>query len=290
METGSHQYIARLFLSQQQIDAMIGNTSGTTEAQNLSTVKATNTGNTNIDEFGVSGSQFTGYVLEVKDPMRVKVAMTDYPGKVGERTSVIAQKHDAVAAINGGGFSLGADSTDSAQNPSDFVMHDGQVVWQDKDWSDNDVVNVIALNNQGVLVVGNYSINELQKLDVQEAVTFPKYSSSEDIKPLIVNGEGQFEKGSSMARAPRTAIAQKRDGTILLIALDGRKVGQLGATYYELQQLILEKLSTPDNPVETATMLDGGGSTTMYYNGKVINHPSAALGERTVASVFYVER
>ena len=37
-----------------------------------------------------------------------------------------------------------------------------------------------------------------------------------------------------------------------------------------------------------AVNLDGGSSTTMYLNGKVINKPSDALGERTVSSVFMV--
>jgi exopolysaccharide biosynthesis protein len=201
----------------------------------------------------------------------------------------MAERENAIAAINGGGFQGGADWSDSAQNPTNFVMHDGSVIWQDKNWPDDKKVNVIAIDNRGTLVVGDHSINELKSLNVMEAVTLPN-SSSTDFRPLIVNGEPQFKEGDSESRAPRTAIAQEKDGTILLIALDGRQVGQFGATYYELQQLILDKLSTADNPVETATILDGGGSTTMYYKGNVINHPSAAFGERTVATAFYVEQ
>ena len=221
--------------------------------------------------------------------MRVKVGMTKYVGKVGEFTSTIAERFSAVAAINGGGFQGGANWSDSAQNPTNFVMHNGKVIWQDKSWDDDVTVNVIALDNRGILVVGTHSINELKKLNVSEAVTLPK-NSQNDFKPLIVNGEGKFSKGGSESRAPRTAIAQLKDSSILLIALDGRQVGQLGATYYEMQQLIFEEFSTSANPVETATILDGGGSTTMYYNGEVINHPSSSFGERTVATAFYVEK
>jgi exopolysaccharide biosynthesis protein len=290
METGAHQYIARIFLSQAQINAITGEDSGKPLAtQDTSDVKTQNAGDSDIDEYAVQGDQFSGYVLEVKDSQRVKVAMTQYAGKVGEFTSKMAESENAIAAINGGGFQGGANWSDSAQNPTNFVMHDGNVVWQDKNWPDDEKVNVIAIDNHGILVVGDHSINELKSLNVMEAVTLPN-SSETDFKPLIINGEPQFKKGDSTSRAPRTAIAQKKDGTILLIALDGRQVGQFGATYYELQQLILDKLSTPDNPVETATILDGGGSTTMYYNGKVINHPSAAFGERTVATAFYVEQ
>lgn len=289
MESRTQQYIARLLLSEDQINELIGDNSNVSASQETSKIKTTNIGDTNIMEYHVSGSQFTGYVLKIKDPLRVKVGMTQYVGKVGEFTSAIAERMGAVAAINGGGFQGGANWSDSAQNPTNFVMHDSEVIWQDSSWDDDDKVNVIAIDRSGILVVGNHSINELKELNVSEAVTLPK-NSQNDFKPIIINGEGQFEKGSSESRAPRTAIAQLKDSSILLIALDGRQVGQLGATYYELQQLLIERFSTSDNPVETATILDGGGSTTMYYNGDVINNPSAAFGERTVATAFYVEQ
>lgn len=289
MESRTQQYVARMFLSESQINSIINSSGGTGATQKLSGVMAKNTGDTNIQEYEVDGNQFHGYVLEINDPLRIKVAMTKYVGKVGEFTSKIAERENAVAAINGGGFQGGANWSDSAQNPTNFVFHNGKVIWQDKDWPDSKKVNTIALDNKGILVVGNHSIDELKELNVMEAVTLPK-NSQNDFRPLIINGEPQFTEGSSESRAPRTAIAQKRNGNILLIALDGRKIGQFGATYYELQQLLIDKLSTSDNPVETATILDGGGSTTMYYNNEVINHPSAAFGERTVATAFYVEQ
>ncbi len=222
-------------------------------------------------------------MLEVKDPMRVKATMTQYVGKVGEFTSTMAESVNAIAAINGGGYQTSASYNTSSSLPSDFVMHSGQVVWQDSKCSDYKQVNVIAFDNQGILVVGDHSINDLKELNVMEAVTFDGH------RPLVVNGEPQYSKGEDSSRSPRTAIAQEKDGTILLIALDGRKIGQFGATYYELQQLILG-LGTKDNPVETATVLDGGGSTTMYYKGEVINQPSGTYGERAVATAFYVEQ
>lgn len=291
MESRTQQYIARLFLSDSDINALLNSGSGTGTSQKITGVTAKNAGDTDIQEFEVSGDQYHGYVLEISDPLRVKVAMTKYAGKVGEFTSKIAERLNAVAAINGGGFQGGANWSDSAQNPTNFVFHDGKVIWQDKSWPDSKKVNTIALDSKGRLVVGNHSIDELKELNVMEAVTLPK-NSENDFRPLIVNGEGQFTEGSSESRAPRTAIAQRKDGSILLIALDGRQIGQFGATYYELQQFLLDNsnFSSSDNPIVTATILDGGGSTTMYYNGEVINHPSAAFGERTVATAFYVEQ
>ena len=288
MESRTQQYIAKLFLTQAQINDILNvKPIGPTESQNPLNVNTNNSGSSEITEYQVSGTQFQGYVLEVKNPLRVKVAMTQQVGKVGEFTSQMAKRVNAVAAINGGGFQGGANWADSAQNPTNFVIHNGSVIWQDKNWPDNEKVNVIALDNKGILVVGNHSIDDLKSMNVMEAVTMPQ-SSDTDFRPLIINGKPQFSEGDSESRAPRTAIAQKEDGTIILIALDGRQIGQFGATYYELQQLLLDQLSTSDNPVETAAILDGGGSTTMYFNGKVINHPSAAFGERTVATAFCV--
>lgn len=292
MESRTQQSIARIFLSDKQISEITGNSaknaSPSSQTQKLNSVTAKKTGDTGIDLYKVSGSQFTGYVLEVNDPLRVKVAMTKYVGKVGEFTSKIAERLNAVGAINGGGFQGGSNWSDSAKKPTDFVMHNGQVIWQDKTFKDTKKTNVIALSKSGVLIVGDHSINDLRRLNASEAVTLPK-NAQNDFRPLIVNGVPQFKEGSSASRAPRTAIAQKKDGTILMIVLDGRKVGQLGATYYELQQLIIS-LGNSANPVENATILDGGGSSTMYYNGEVINHPSAEFGERTVATAFYIER
>lgn len=289
METQSHQYIAKLFLSDEQIAAILGDNSHEAVEQQISSVRATNTSSTDVHIYSVSGAQYSGYVIEVSNPLRVKVGMTSKVGVVGERTSVIAERAGALAAINGGGFQGGVNWSDSAKYPTNFVFHEGNVIWKDKNWSDSKKVNVIAIDNNGVLVVGDHSIDELKKLNVQEAVTMPK-NSQNDFKPFIVNGKRQFKKGSTESRAPRTAIAQLKDGTILLVVLDGRKVGQLGATYYELQELLLNKFGSSDNPVETAAILDGGGSSTMYYNGEVINNPSAAFGERTVATAFYVEQ
>lgn len=290
MESRTQQYIAKIFLSEDQINSLL-NVSGssTPEAtQTYTNFINNNAGDSQIERFAVGGTQFSGYVLKIKDPLRVKVAMTQYPGKVGEFTSKIAERLDAVAAINGGGFQGGVNWSDSAQNPTNFVFHDGSVIWQDKKWSDKDKVNTIAIDNKGMLIVGKHSIEDLKELNVSEAVTLSSDKTS-DFRPLIVNGKGQFYKGGSESRAPRTAIAQLQDGSILLVVLDGRRGVQWGATYYELQELLLKKENF-GSPVETATILDGGGSSTMYYNGEVINNPSAAFGERTVATAFYVEK
>jgi exopolysaccharide biosynthesis protein len=78
-------------------------------------------------------------------------------------------------------------------------------------------------------------------------------------------------------RHPRTAVAKLRDGKFLMITVDGRSESSGGISLYDLAKLLLE-LGAID-----AMNLDGGGSTTMYLEGKVVNQPSDKEGERKVS-------
>lgn len=64
--------------------------------------------------------------------------------------------------------------------------------------------------------------------------------------------------------------------------IDGRKLGSQGATAQELQE-VLQKLGAVN-----AFNLDGGKSTTMYYEGEIINTPSYSMGERSIATAVVV--
>lgn len=83
-------------------------------------------------------------------------------------------------------------------------------------------------------------------------------------------------------RHPRTAVAKLRDGKFLMITVDGRSESSGGISLYDLAKLLLE-LGAID-----AMNLDGGGSTTMYLEGKVVNHPSDKEGERKVSDAIIV--
>lgn len=84
-------------------------------------------------------------------------------------------------------------------------------------------------------------------------------------------------------RHPRTAIAKLRDGKALLITVDGRQPGiSAGMNLQELAEMLLE-LGAGE-----AMNLDGGGSTTMFLDGKVVNRPSDKEGERAVSDAILV--
>ena len=108
--------------------------------------------------------------------------------------------------------------------------------------------------------------------------------------PVIVrNGKAVWTAGedflpSQLApRNPRTAVGQRRDGKIVLLAVDGRRRGySVGMTNWELAQAMVRLGCV------TASALDAGGSTTMAFDGKLLNRPSDPGGERSVAETLAV--
>jgi hypothetical protein len=103
--------------------------------------------------------------------------------------------------------------------------------------------------------------------------------------PVIVrNGKAVWTAGEDFLpsqlgpRNPRTAVGQRRDGKIVLLAVDGRRRGSsVGMTNWELAQAMVRLGAV------TASALDAGGSTTMAFDGKLLNRPSDPGGERSVA-------
>lgn len=92
-----------------------------------------------------------------------------------------------------------------------------------------------------------------------------------------------FARDFSRSRHPRTALGVRKDGTIILVTVDGRQPQvSVGMTIPELAVLMAEW------GCREAINLDGGGSTTMIAGRKVVNHPSDAAGERAVSDAILV--
>ncbi|MDF2880532.1 MAG: exopolysaccharide biosynthesis protein [Clostridiaceae bacterium] len=280
-----HTYIATTFLSVDQINNILNkqDTANDTEAVDVSNIKVNNNRSNEIVRYDLhpDSGRYDGYLLEIPVPTKVKVAVTNNLGVEGQKTSEMAKDHNAVAAINGGGFydanktAFGGD----AAFPGGFVISNGQVIYP-KDNSNADTkYSVTAFTKIGQLIVGNYSLNELRQKNVSEAICFRG-------PVLIANGKGQIsdKNAASSGLQPVTAIGQKRDGTVLFLVMDGRKnLIKSGATMKDAQDELLKF------GAYNATNLDGGYSSTMYYDGSVINNPHGLNGERYVATVLYVE-
>lgn len=285
MTTFNHQYLATMFLSKERINNILN--SSDTQNQNLdyknnnSVVEVNGTHDNTMELYKFNNSKYNGYMLVVKDPKRVKVAYTSSMYKKGQTTSEMAIQNNAAAAINGGAFvdtSSNSNWTGNGGTPTGVIISNGKVVFSDLK-TDNSKTECMAITKEGKMLAGKYSLKELKALDVQEAVSF---------KPVLIkDGVPTALSGSDGARgiAPRTAIGQRADGSIVMMVIDGRDlVSGLGCTITELQSLMLTK-----GQCVTAINLDGGKSSTMYLNGQVINNVSNGLGERYIASSIIVK-
>lgn len=279
MTSASHQYLAKWFLSDDKIAKIQGQntveTSGETTDESQIVVPKIKDDTIEIQTIE-GNSKYNGYYMIIKDPTRVKVGYTSKLNVEGETTSQIAEKNGAIAAINGGGFvdqSSSAEWTGNGGLPTGIIMSEGKVVHDDLGGGKT---TTLGITKNGVMVVGNYSIAELKEKGVQEAVSF--------YPALIINGKMTQSSGDGgFGIAPKTAIGQRKDGAIILLVIDGRSLSSPGATVTEVQE-IMYKLGAYN-----AINLDGGKSTTMYYDGEIINKPSNSMGERTIATAIIVK-
>lgn len=126
------------------------------------------------------------------------------------------------------------------------------------------------------MIAGSYSLSQLRSLGVVQCVGFG---------PVLVENGKEVPVQAGWDRNPRTAIGQAKDGTVIMIVTDGRYAtgpNDAGATYEDVANLMLKYHA------DIAANLDGGSSSTMVYEGKVLNRPVDILGERSVATSIVV--
>ncbi|MCY6957084.1 phosphodiester glycosidase family protein [Clostridium brassicae] len=280
MTTMTHQWIATAFLSKERINEI--------QSRNkIETIIQDDDGEVNIkpkhdssiERYEINGNKFKGTMIIINDPTRVKVGYTSKLYKTGETTSAMAKRYNAVAAVNGGAFTdespSGKKWAGNGGQPAGIIISNGKIAHND--YKDEDEKHeIIGITKDGRLLVGYHTVREMKQKNVVDAVSFDK--------TMIVSGKKTIKSGDGGGGiAPRTAIGQRKDGSIMLLVIDGRQPGSLGATYREVQDLMYE------NGAYNAANLDGGSSSTLYYEGEVINNPCDALGERSIPTIFYVE-
>lgn len=274
MNTLRHQYIAKFFLTPEAIHKILGNDITMEDHSSnldLSLDDKKFVHDDRLEIYNIAGKSYSGKLMIIYDPSKVVLGYSSQMPKAGETTSVIAKRAGAIAAINAGGF-MDQQWTGTGGKPMGFLIHDFNVIYNDK--SEDVKQDAIGLTRTGRLVVGKYSVKQLKSIGIKEGVSFGP--------PLVVDGKPVIKSGDGgWGIAPRTAIGQRKaDGAIMFLVIDGRQLHSIGATLRDVQDIMIKY------GAYTAANLDGGSSTTMYYNGKVINRPSDALGERAVPSVF----
>ena len=274
MNTMTHQYFATMFLDQEEIDEIIARNRPSEEIgnQDLNDIKISDAVDDGIELIDVSSSSFKGYLLIVNDPSRVKLATAPRLGTVGATTSQIVEVNDAIGGINGGGFK--DDALGTGGKPDGLLMQDGKLI----NGYEYSSYKVVGLDYDNKLIVSNStSYSALKKLNVRDAVSFGPV--------IVINGQPTIYSGTGgYGIHPRSAIGQRKDGAILMLVIDGRQVDSLGATLKNVQDIMLQY------GAYNAFNLDGGASSTLVYNNKVVNHPSDIMGERYVPCAFIITK
>ncbi|WP_277467786.1 MULTISPECIES: phosphodiester glycosidase family protein [unclassified Paenibacillus] len=220
----------------------------------------------------VSGTGYAGYVMTVNDPTKVRLGIPNKAGS-GEKVSSMVARTGAIAGVNGGGF---ADPNwkGNGFKPIGLVISQGKLFYNGLGGKTS--TQIVGLDKQGKMIAGNYSLEELSKLGVQEAVSFQPR--------IIVNGKGLIKNAAEgWGIAPRTAMGQRADGALLFVVIDGRQPGySIGANLYDVQQIMLK------HGAVIAANLDGGSSTVLVKDNEIVNKPSSQYGERYLPTAFLV--
>lgn len=205
-------YITWLF-NEDELQSILG-TVGVVKSQDLFKFNAREDKTLNLEK--IQSARYVGYILEIPDPRRIQVGTAANIQEKGDTTSNIAKMNNAVAAINGGGFH-DPNGTGTGRLPYGFILHDGEYVIG-KDVGPDEDVDFVGFSKSGNLIAGNYDKTQLSDMKAMEGITFGP--------PLIVDGKKMITEGDGgWGVGPRTAIGQKKDGTVLFLVIDGLNQG-----------------------------------------------------------------
>lgn len=272
--TSRHPQIAQLFLSQDKIDEIMHtyDSAGAATGLNVAHSQVMSDPSSGITIEDIKGQNFKGKVMLIKDPKRVKVAVTKEIGVAGERVSDFVKDTGAVAAINAGGF-YDLNGKGNGAFPDGLTIHNGAIVHNNVG---NKEVNLIALDDKGKLMIGKMSADQIAQNHIQEAVTFEPN--------LVVNSQPAISGDGGWGIAPRTGIGQTADGSIIFVVIDGRQpTWSIGATLRDMMNVFIEYHAV------NAVNLDGGSSSELVYDGKVLNKLWNVFGERYIPTAFVVQ-
>ncbi len=277
LETSALKFLPAMFLTAEEINEIIGDnrvyeTDVSTDVDVPFDNRDEDIPPETIELIDIAGPTYAGKLLIVHDPSRVSVASIPYfsEEKDGWTTEMFAKRNNAVAAINGGGFA-DANGFGSGGTPTGIVIRNGKLVYG----GTNTVSSIVGFDANNRLVVGRMSGQEALNKNVRDAVSFGP--------AFIVNGEPMEVGGSGGGLNPRTVIGQRADGAVLLMVIDGRQAHSLGATYEDCIKEMLKYGAV------NAANLDGGSSTTMVYNGDIINSCVSLYGPRYIPTAFIVK-
>ncbi len=296
MTTMTHKYFAYTLYSEEMIDKVLDNnkiieSEDPTDTSKISFNKNADTGvyesiyeeqvlkrDPNNDIYKVvdiKGNSWNGKMVVVYDPSKLKLIFSKKYGGAGEYLSTMAKNNKALVAMNASGV----------YHPNHQNRVTGTAILNGKVYATGKKINkgggLIGFTKDNILMLTKKSAKQAIADGMDRAVEFGPF--------LIVNGKmATFKGNGGWGIANRSAIGQRQDGIVLLMAINGRSSKSAGISMKELAEVFRKYKAY------NAANLDGGGSSALYavVNGKggLINNPVGYgySGERYLPNAWMV--
>lgn len=277
MKTRNHQYIAYVFYNKEVVQKIMKNNYFVEidEDVNLDDIIIdtrekkqykdkyeeelfTRDGNDSYKVINVKVGNAKGYLVAIYKPEKVRLLRTVKfnNGTFGERVVDMCSRYKGSVCINGGGFANGL--SNGSDIPLGYVIDDGEVLWPGSNSKTRG--NIIGITDEGKLkLMNNTTGTEAIEAGIKYGLEFGPF--------LIVNGKSAEIVGMPYGVANKCVIAQRKDGLMMFLVTEGE-------TYIDGASLkdviaVLEKYGAYN-----AANLDGGQSTSLVINNKLVNSPN----------------
>lgn len=279
MTTMTHRYFAYVLYNQEMIDEVLDNNkiiesedptdtskisfnanvdTGTYESIYEEQVLKRDEGNDIYKVVDIKGNSWNGKMVVIYDPSKLKLVFSKKYGGSGEYLSSMAKNNNALVAMNASGV----------YHPNGQNRVTGTAILNGKVYATGKKINkgggLIGFTKDNILMLTKKSAKEAITDGMDRAVEFGPF--------LIVNGKmASFKGNGGWGIANRSAIGQRQDGIVLLMAINGRSSKSVGISMKELAE-VFQKYKAYN-----AANLDGGGSSALYAvvdgKGGLINNP-----------------
>ena len=300
MTTMSHRYFAYVLYSEETVKEVLDNNKIVEPEENTDSSAINFNPNFETDDYesiyeeqilkkdkgndvykilDISGSGWKGYMVVIYDPSDIQLVFASNYGRGGKYISTMAEENKALVAMNASGV-----KSSVGYNPiTGTAILNGKVYDVGKDIYKGG--GLIGFTKDNVLMLTKKTAKQAIADGMDRAVEFGPF--------LIVNGKPATFKGNGgWGIANRTAIAQRQDGIVLFVVIDGRQSGSVGISMPDLVKLFQKYKAY------NAANLDGGGSSALYArtninkesSGKLLNNPVGYgySGERNLPNAWMV--
>lgn len=199
-----------------------------------------------------------GWLVVVYDPSTVRI-MKSHAFKTSNNSGKdnildMTKNYNAVIGVNGGGFY--DDGVVSKDIPFGYIIENGKIIYQ----SHNHESDLIGMSNDNKLMLIHATGEEAIKQGMRDALEFG---------PFLIQ-DGVRKTNLKVSYASRNIIAQRKDGIIIFLVTEG--ASYRGITFDDCIDFLL------NYDVVNAANLDGGASTQLVVNNKLLNNPKNAYG------------